>query len=94
MGIRAEPQRGGTGCVVVHVSEPADETLGTHQCPSSKLLGYWRRPLNADCRSLPIHLLLVLRILLRHLGRGKVRQRVAPDVMIEPAKIVLHDGAH
>ena len=39
-------------------------------------------------------LLLVLTFLLRDLWRGEVRQRIAPDEMIEPAQIVLHDGAH
>lgn len=42
----------------------------------------------------PLRLLLILRVLLRQFRCGEIRQRIAPDEMIEPAKIVLHHGAH
>src|SRR5439155_26399952 len=44
--------------------------------------------------TLLLSLLLVFRFFLRQLRRGEVRQRIAPDVMIEPGQIVLHDGAY
>src|SRR5713101_2389419 len=38
-------------------------------------------------RLIPVRLLLVLRFFLRQIRRGEIRQRIAPDVMIEPGQI-------
>src|SRR5437660_4762301 len=39
-------------------------------------------------------LIAVFALLLWHRWVGEIRQRIAPEVMIEPGEVVLHDGAH
>src|SRR5713226_10594050 len=42
-----------------------------------------------------IRLLIALfALLLWHRWVGEIRQRIVPEIMIEPGEVVLHDGAH